>query len=300
MRFLGLDALSRGIRPPLLTMREYLRRAQLGDDAAAWFMSHQLQYGAKAKRDRDMREAKNVVGRSVLADLPYFDVPKHTLLDMMHDVQGLLGRIFLPLLKDRLDAYKNATGETTMKKPVEPLHYAAPRVGEKVARSKEWNAYKKASDRYRASVVKDCIALGERAYKHIQAPMNVAPPSKRPLTVSGDMTAYHWLNFTKVYGKYLIFIMFNRPLEAGHDERVKAMRAFRAVFHLMNLCLSSNVTASVKEETSKAVVMLSGLFDQLFPVMSQVINLHTLLFHIPATIRRWGPARGFWCFPFER
>lgn len=319
MRFLGLDELSDGVRPLELTMREYLRRAALCKAAHAAYERDRAVPGAKAVRERSLREAKNVMDRSVLADLPYFDVPQHTLLDMMHNVQGLMYRIFLPLMTGgRLKAYAKATGVCAVVKPKKPVYRFLPSPREVRPRERALAAYTKALAKYIASkkkakaegalagfynrfaVSEQRLLLGERAYRLVQAPLNIAPLTKKPLTLGSEMTAHQWVNFVKVYGKYLIYIVYHQPADEEYDSLVLAMRGFKALMHLMTLCLSSNATAQVKADTATAVVRLAGAFKVYFPSTQQVLNLHTLLFHMPGIIRMWGPSRGYWCFAFER
>ena len=64
--------------------------------------------------------------------------------------------------------------------------------------------------------------------------------------------------------------------------------------------MSSNATTEMKARADRQSKRLALKFDILFPVIEKSQIMHALIFHIPDTIRVWGPARNWWCFPFER
>jgi hypothetical protein len=133
----------------------------------------------------------------------------------------------------------------------------------------------------------------ERACYHaIQAPMGIAPRTKRPLTATSEMTAHHWLNFAKTgYGKYLLSQHFKQD----------TLFAACALLDFTQACLSSTITAEVLDWIHELqATVAEDLQDGKFPVTEHSIVLHLMLFHIPDTIRFWGPVRHYWCFPFER
>jgi chemotaxis protein histidine kinase CheA len=134
----------------------------------------------------------------------------------------------------------------------------------------------------------------ELAYRRIHAPLHIAPASKMPFQKSGEMTAHHWLNFAKCHGPVLLRAHFH----SREDERT--MVTLRSMLDLLSLCLRSNVTAEVKVETARVQAMVAAHFEEDWPETEHAIVMHLLIFHMAATIRKWGPARGYWCFPFER
>ena len=134
----------------------------------------------------------------------------------------------------------------------------------------------------------------ESAYRRIRAPLHIAPASKMPFQKSGEMTAHHWLNFAKCHGAVLLRAHFHSKEDEG------TMLTLRSMLDLLSLCLRSNVTADVKVETAKVQAAVAAHFEEDWPETEHAIVMHLLIFHMAATIRKWGPARGYWCFPFER
>lgn len=131
-------------------------------------------------------------------------------------------------------------------------------------------------------------------YLSIEAPLNIAPASKRPYTQKGSMTAHHWVNFTKCYGKYLLLRQFQSPAQRATLKMMCNMLDFVA------LCLSSSVSRDTKVRIAQLRDTVARTFEQDWPEIEHAVIMHLLIFHIPDTIARWGPVRGYWCFPFER
>lgn len=311
--------LGNGRRAPLLTKELYERRARM----IVKFRSHHedpthVDFNNDAKLKRQLSDhARNVLERSVLTDLPYFDIVKHTLLDMMHITSGLMGRSMIALVKHgKYKKYAGHTGEPIPTKRNAPV--CPPLVGSDANRLRIHNKHRQEFlkwDDHR----KECTALGkvgaahvrffassaerddlQTAYTRIQAPPNIAPATKQPFgAVSGEMTSYHWVNFVKVYGKYLFVHMYSRPQDTV-DGRNLPLEAMCKLIDLLTSCLASDATAELKVDTARQVTDFATRFDEYFPVTNNSIMMHALVHHIPETIRLWGPARGFWCFPFER
>lgn len=132
-------------------------------------------------------------------------------------------------------------------------------------------------------------------YARIQAPTGVAPAAKHPLTKTGEMTAHHWVNFVRCYGKYLL-----QQAYGSKDAEQETLRALCRILDLLALCLRSHVTAESKQETATLVEEVLKIFKEVIPTTEHAIVVHLLLRHIPDTIKLWGPVRSYWCFPFER
>lgn len=325
-------------RPPLLTREIYERRA-------AQFESKQkATYGSMG-----------VVGRSTLCQLPYFDIIEHTLLDMMHITEGVVGSHLVNLIKGGRMPSKPARVKDTpldlhyalvpnpddprrikdkptdeagltqlMKKNVDMfLSYsrlaaqtkqelsAAGRkdsdltiqVGDRQGVNKDY-LWSQAVDAFMATQFNHFrINLGdsadlkclEQAYTSLQLPSHVAPAAKAPFQRSGQLTAHHWVNFAKVYGKYLLaHLPMGTRMTAGFRDSV------RDVLDLMALCLHPVATKAVKAWTDGKVEDVLDKFEAEWPSTEHALVLHLLVFHMPRTIQRWGPVRHYWCFPFER
>ena len=104
------------------------------------------------------------------------------------------------------------------------------------------------------------------------------------------MMAHHSVNFAKVYGKYLM----------SQCHRGDTLRMACLLLDIISLCLSSSVPPDMLERLDGLIVIFAHKFNDWMPTVSKAVVLHTLLFHLPTTIAYWGPARGYWCFPFER
>jgi len=133
-------------------------------------------------------------------------------------------------------------------------------------------------------------------YAKIQAPTGVAPAAKHPLTKTGEMTAHHWVNFVRCYGKYLL----QQAYDSTKPEAQITLNALCRILDLLALCLRSHVTTESKQQTDELVDEVLHIFETIIPTTEHAIVVHLLLRHIPDTIRLWGPVRSYWCFPFER
>ena len=106
------------------------------------------------------------------------------------------------------------------------------------------------------------------------------------------MQAHHWVNFAKSYGSYLIGNCLT-----GHE---RSAVAAHTLLEIVRMCLASSISEEHISILRKRISDLAEDFDALFPETQKSLVLHLLCFHMPDTIEYWGPARGYWCFPFER
>lgn len=136
--------------------------------------------------------------------------------------------------------------------------------------------------------------LEARSYDLIQAPGKVAPATKKPFSTSGYMTADNWLVFTRVYAKYIFKQHF------CHPDQQPQLIALCHLVDLLSLCTRYQHTTATKREIARLAKVVALHFQNDFPPTEHAIVVHNLLFHIPETINMWGPAVGYWCFPFER
>ncbi len=241
---------------------------------------------------------------SELCRLLYFDIVRDTLIDMMHLTSGIFGRNLVVLAGDRLSGHSNQpTGpnvpsdEARAKLPVKDLILLSSKLEQFRSACVMHTCYK----RYHLNEAR--TNLVEAAYQTIQAPPEIAPRSKQPFRRSGEMTAYHWHNVARVTGKYLFSIAYpqgDAELAAVNKLNAEALQGMCLVIDVLASCLASFASAAVKANTDTLVSNLAANFEKLLPQTEQTMNMHLLLHHMPATIRRWGPSRGFHCFPFER
>lgn len=433
----------RAPRPTILTHPEYLQRNQSLLDAEQTLLKKQkdladeeecvrdargdrprlsLRESAAAKEDRQRNkddvvraaqalkakqaQMRSVKGKSELCRLPYFDIVKHTNLDMMHIVSGVIGAHLVKMVKgerankqatararqaaaavrkdaaakkkraaaasSRADEYDFDSNEEECKSPrpaAAAAAAAAPARGRRAAASAAAAASPSLHDDPEASTVREeeqddgeadeyeddefesvdeiapavdgadaalrALAHAERTaekfkqmyhipaarwkvleaevYAKIQSPIGVAPASKHPFTKTGEMTAHHWVNFSRCYGKYLLQQEYEKDKKtyySAEEQRAQPEPADRGppvglttlcrLIDFIALCLTSNVTEAVKQQLELQLPELAQLVDANLPPNEHAIVLHLLLFHIPDTIRRWGPVRSYWCFPFER
>ena len=68
---------------------------------------------------------------------------------------------------------------------------------------------------------------------------------------------------------------------------------------VLSLLLSEEIDYSEFDVVERRVHRVLSLLERDFPVSLHVIVFH-LLHHLPMFIRRFGPAYGFWMYPFER
>ena len=296
-------------------------------------------------RPVDTSVTRGVQGASVWLQLPYFDIVRHSLLDMMHLCSGVVGRHLVPLvqgkrLRDTMQAgerasataaataaKKNAAKET--REQAQAANYiraennkrrkqanqsraaaasATPPPSRARGRPRQADEEKKQEykddEEHKEEPVENLSALQkqwqmsekmmlrieESCYQHIRAPQGVAPLTKRPLTQTSEMQAHQWINFVKVYGKYLLSQHFQGAI----------MTFIAHLLDFIKLTLSSTVDNQTMHEIGRLRDELFAKVQIVFPSTEWSMVLHLLLFHIPDTILLWGPTRGYWCFPFER
>lgn len=288
----------------------------------------------------DTAATHGVLGRSAWLQLPYFDIVQHTLLDMMHLCSGVVGRHLVPLvqgkrLRDTMQAGDRAKASAAA---VAQRKKASDAVAEEAKQAREGHAARnkrrKKARRSRGAAAaapatppdqsdeerepaqeepepepeaehkeslseqqkkwqmseKMMLRIEEACYQHIRAPQGVAPLTKRPLTQTSEMQAHQWINFVKVYGKYLLSQHFKGDL----------MAVISNLLDLIKLTLRSTVDQETMDEIERLRNELAPVLESAFPSTEWSMVLHLLFFHIPDTIRLWGPTRGYWCFPFER
>jgi hypothetical protein len=313
--------------PLLLTKEEYKRRGVVMSDAQVKFDSQRL-----SKQDLEFAEfdARNVHGVSQLCRLPYFDIVDQSLYDMMHLVSGIVGRNCMQLTKGtRRTGNNRPQGD----KPPDPgarpplpeawdKIYNPSHADKKMRASimKKYDEWSEAGEKLRKWYAEQRLRTFEKrfgslnkkrtdeideVYTRVQAPLNIAPKAKHPYRLSSEMTAYHWVNFTKVYGKYLFHTIYRDerdkyPFRIDDSRSNYTLDGLCQLMDVLTSCLASNATAATKVRTDELVKKFATHFDEMLPITEQVVNMHNLIFHIPSMIKRWGPARGFWCFPFER
>jgi hypothetical protein len=131
------------------------------------------------------------------------------------------------------------------------------------------------------------LVLEQRCLQFIQAPPGVVNP--HPMSLSGQNNTYHWLNFVRVHGKYLFSQYFTGSV----------LKLFCAMIDLVKHLLSNIITTPLLHVID---VLIKRICKNLpiLPNTERPIVFHNLLFHMPTIIAKWGPARSYWCFPFER
>jgi hypothetical protein len=128
------------------------------------------------------------------------------------------------------------------------------------------------------------------AYREIRAPTGVAPHSKRPLSCSSEMTAHHWMNFVKVYGKYLLALKYTGD----------CLRVACALLDFIKDCLLSHLPPGKADEIGRKAREIAKDIDKFFPHTERSMVLHLLIFHIPQALHYFGPMRTVWAFWSER
>jgi hypothetical protein len=127
-------------------------------------------------------------------------------------------------------------------------------------------------------------------YRRIQAPSGVAPPSRQPFQVTSELNSHDWINFTKVYGKYLLSNVYQ-----GQE-----LELICAMLDLSNCFLSMAIGGPVWQKTATDLIAKIKQELQQVPKTELALVVHMMVYHMYDTLWYWGPARGFWCFPPER
>jgi hypothetical protein len=136
------------------------------------------------------------------------------------------------------------------------------------------------------------VAVETRCWPLILAPPGVVPTTARPFTNPGELNCAHWLSVAQVTGKYLLSQLFQgQPLEV-----LCKLLDFTANC----LALDPEITQEGIEKLTADAKGLAADIDRFFPSSEWSLVLHMLVFHVPKMLEEWGPARGTWCFAYER
>jgi hypothetical protein len=108
------------------------------------------------------------------------------------------------------------------------------------------------------------------------------------------MNMSQWITFAKTTGKYLFSQVFHSA-----DDKPLLQHLCDLLDYITDSLCSSLTKAAVLDLADRAKKLAAGITD-FWPSGERQWVLHILVFHLPAALRLWGPARGFWVFPFER
>lgn len=333
MRFEGYTSFGRdGVRPRLRTHNGI---EQLGLRAESEYPRL-----SNKQRQGYYQTTKGVTGRSVLFDLHDFDLVQRTLPDMMHIVSGVIGRHLFPSIsKGKLQqqlSKEAARLHNTYVREVERVKEANLKLQAAYQRqmatwSNNLEKAKKASKRSAAYARKDdpkpqppqpipeppppaaaaqsergeeielqidtwCITprvtsgLEDHCWCNILAPPGIVGRTKKPFTTPSGLNSAQWMGVTKVTGKYLLSHLFTGDL----------LQALCDFLDFTTMCLASSLNAIDLERIKKKAQVVARDIDRFFPLSERSLVLHILIFHIPAYLEMWGPARCWWVFPYER
>jgi hypothetical protein len=248
-------------------------------------------------------KSKNVHGFSKLTDLAYFDIIEDTLLDMMHITGNVIGKNLHGMMTSRFEKGKDAQGEFDD-------------VEEKVKGGKTENEIRQIAAKERHALLQELhvryqmfhvddagLERLDEYYKKVMAPIGVAPKSIKPFKGATCMNTHHWVQFTKSWGKYLLQIAYWDKNGLTMNEVLvenRALMSLCALVDLVTACLASDATSENKRITDVYVKDLARKFSTVFGDTVMSLQMHLLFHHIPTQTRLWGPARSYWCFPFER
>lgn len=136
----------------------------------------------------------------------------------------------------------------------------------------------------------EAASIEEVAYRQVQAPPGVAPRTRKPLSLSSEMSAHHWVNFTKVYGKYLLSLKYS----GAHLEMLSLLLDFAGA------CLRSRITPGELDRLRDQARLVAERMHGLWPPTERPVTLHLLLFHMVDILAFAGPSRGYHVWAFER
>jgi hypothetical protein len=109
------------------------------------------------------------------------------------------------------------------------------------------------------------------------------------------MTAYNWLCFVRVYGKYFLRYLFDLKNKQALLQ-YKLLCDFVDIFRI--ICRHEISTDEINELRHKIQSSMRE-FERLVPTTEHDIIIH-LLHHIPDQLERYGPTRTWWMFHVER
>ena len=97
--------------------------------------------------------------------------------------------------------------------------------------------------------------------------------------------------------KYILIDCWNRPDKLFSEMKKELFNFFDVLKSLMSYVISSNPD-ELDLLHQKVIMSLSSLYHFL-PKSTFTIQFHQLV-HVVQALKRWGPAKGYWMYPFER
>ena len=319
-----------GTKPPLRTHQRVMEAGAIAQ--------HEREVNNSAShRAKWSKKTKGVTGISALSALPYFDMIKHTSIDMMHLTKGVIAEHLVKTLAG--------------KKLVNNLEKEHARIRKRQAKEDEAATEHLEKQQAAYQIKRDAWSVSEKKKRKAQGNQFVptAPPpiptyeislakqkakSKRPdrsAEMAEAVSAWHippkvqlaleqhcWSGILAPPG---IAPLNKRPFTASgqlntaqwvtfskvtgkylmsqyfEDEHLQALCN---LFDFVDLCLAPTVTQQSIRNLHTMARILAGDIDKYFPVTERSMVLHLLVFHMPDEIALWGPTRGYWVFAFER
>jgi hypothetical protein len=129
--------------------------------------------------------------------------------------------------------------------------------------------------------------LEAKCVQLIQGPSGVV--NGQPLSLIGQNNTYHWLNFVRLHGKYLLSQYFTGSV----------LKLLCEIIDLVKMLLTTTLTEALHLRIEICVRRISKNIS-ILPNTERPIVFHNLISHMPMIIKKWGPPRSYWCFPFER
>jgi hypothetical protein len=109
------------------------------------------------------------------------------------------------------------------------------------------------------------------------------------------MTAYNWLCFVRVWGKYFLRYVW----DLNDKQAVQHYQLLCEFIDLFRTICQHEITTDEIAELRTKIKSALHAYETIVPVTEHDIIIH-LMHHIPDQLERYGPCRTWWMFHVER
>ena len=108
-------------------------------------------------------------------------------------------------------------------------------------------------------------------------------------------TCYDWLSLAQCYGKAL----YQRVFYDDDEEDKERLKLLCDLIEVLRLMTQHTIDEGLIKRLEVTIGATLEAWENVGPPSEQHMVFHHLM-HIPAQLRKWGPCRSNWMFPFER
>ena len=132
-------------------------------------------------------------------------------------------------------------------------------------------------------------------FQSIRTPSGFHSRSRLPFQQSGLLNCYDWFTLTQCYGKAL----YQRVFYSDREKDKMCLSLICQMLDVLRLCTQHQIDPNFLNKLTRMTHYTLQNWETEGPSGERNLVVHHLI-HIPDQLARWGPARNFWMFGFDR